>query len=403
MLHFNGGLMIIPREMKSELLRLSKMYPVLSVTGPRQSGKTTLARETFPDYAYVSLEDPDTLGAFEDDPRTFLRAYGSHVIFDEAQRAPELFQYLQQVVDASEETGRFVLTGSQNFLLMDAINQSLAGRVALLYLLPLSLQELEDAGLGPKNAEDWLFLVGYPRLHSVSIPPETFFSNYVQAYVERDVRRELGVRKVREFTTFLQLCALRTGQQLNISSLASDCGVATNTVREWLSVLEASGIVYLLEPLFRNRSKSLTKTPKFYFLDTGLAAYLMGIRSADELLLSEFRGALFETAVVAEVLKAGYALGSKPELSYWRDAKKREIDLVVRRGLKPAKAIEIKSSATYKSRFFDMLRQVAPSELGLDEKDCYVVYAGDEELHPAGGSLVSYRKLHELVQEWFRI
>ena len=343
------------------------------------------------------------LSAFEDDPRTFLRAYGSNVIFDEAQRAPELFQYLQQVVDASNQTGRFVLTGSQNFLLMDAINQSLAGRVALLYLLPLSLQELDDARLGPSSAEDWLFLGGYPRLHSASIPPETFFSNYVQTYAERDVRRELGVRKVREFTTFLQLCALRTGQRLNISSLASDCGIATNTVREWLSVLETSGIVYLLEPLFSNRSKSLTKAPKLYFLDTGLAAYLMGIRSADELLLSEFRGALFETAVVAEVLKAGYSLGSKPELSYWRDAKKREIDLVVRRGLRPAKAIEIKSSATYKSRFFDMLRQVAPSELGLDEKDCYVVYAGDEELHPAGGSLVSYRKLHKLVQEWFRI
>ena len=215
----------------------------------------------------------------------------------------------------------------------------LAGRVALLYLLPLSLQELDDARLGPSSAEDWLFFGGYPRLHSASIPPETFFSNYVQTYAERDVRRELGVRKVREFTTFLQLCALRTGQQLNI--------------REWLSVLEASGIVYLLEPLFSNRSKSLTKAPKLYFLDTGLAAYLMGIRSADELLLSEFRGALFETAVIAEVLKAGYSLGSKPELSYWRDAKKREIDLVVRRGLRPAKAIEIKSSATYKSRFFD--------------------------------------------------
>ena len=188
----------------------------------------------------------------------------------------------------------------------------LAGRVALLYLLPLSLQELDDARLGPSSAEDWLFFGGYPRLHSASIPPETFFSNYVQTYAERDVRRELGVRKVREFTTFLQLCALRTGQQLNISSLASDCGVAMNTVREWLSVLEASGIVYLLEPLFSNRSKSLTKAPKLYFLDTGLAAYLMGIRSADELLLSEFRGALFETAVIAEVLKAGYSLGSIP-------------------------------------------------------------------------------------------
>lgn len=178
---------------------------------------------------------------------------------------------------------------------------------------------------------------------------------------------------MREFTTFLQLCALRTGQRLNISSLASDCGIATNTVREWLSVLETSGIIYLLEPFFSNRNKSLTKTPKLYFLDTDLAAYLMGIRSADELLLSEFRDALFETAIVAEVLKAGYALGPKPEPSYWRDAKKREIDLVVRRGLKPARAIEIKSSATYKSRFFDMLRQVAPSELGLDEKDCYML------------------------------
>lgn len=392
--------MLIHRNVQDTLLAAANAYPVLSITGPRQSGKTTLAREAFPEYEYVSLENPDVLQAFRDDPNTFLRVHSSHVIFDEAQRAPQLFSYLQQVVDSSRETGRFVITGSQNFLLTDAISQSLAGRVELLTLLPLSYSELCHSHRQPTGLEDWLFQGGYPRLYDAPILPNRYFPNYVQTYLERDVRNELGVRRLHDFQLFIQLCALHTSQHLNISNLASSAGIAFNTAKDWLSILEASGIIYLLEPYFSNRGKSLVKSPKLYFVDTGLAASLMGIRAASELSLGEFRGPLFETYVISEVLKAGYEQGQRPQLSYWRDTRKNEIDLIVRHGLKPVQAVEIKSSATYNTRYFDVLNKVGQNDLGLAPQARSVVYGGTSALHTQWGDVVPFSDVHDAAITW---
>lgn len=392
---------MIERLIKGRLLELAGKYPIVSVTGPRQSGKTTLVRDAFPDYEYLSFENPDVRRSFDEDPKSFLLRYGSQVIFDEAQRVPDLFSYLQGVVDESGAAGRFILTGSQNFLLMDAVSQSLAGRVALLTLLPLSYEELSQAGIAPQSMEQWLFQGGYPRLYDADIDPETFFLSYVQTYLERDVRQELGVRRPRKFSTFIQLCALRTGQRLNVSSLASDSGVALNTAKSWLSVLEASHIICFLEPYFSNRGKSLVKTKKLYFLDAGLACTLIGIQSPQELLVSEHRGPIFESAILSEVLKSGYAKARVPHLSFWRDVAQHEVDLVVQRGLRPCYAIEIKSSATYAPRLFTVLNQVAADELGLPIESQAVVYGGDLSLGTRQGQLISYKDVAAAADGWW--
>ena len=323
--------------------------------------------------------------------------YRSHVIFDEAQRVPELLSYLQGVIDEDDEPGSFVVTGSQNFLLLDTVSQSLAGRVALFTLLPLSYGELASAGLEPENAPTWVFKGGYPRLFSSRIEPQEFFPSYVDTYLQRDVRDELGVRSLASFSKFLQLCALNNGNLLNITSLSSDCGIDTKTAREWLSIMEASHIVYLLQPHFSNARKRLVKSPKLYFLDTGLACSLIGIEEPDDLFGSEFYGALFEAAIVDEVLKVLYAQGKVPHLTFWRDSNRREIDLLVEKGLRAVKAIEIKSSATFKPKYFDVLASVATTELSLPPEACSVVYGGNETMPMAQGGLVSWRETGSLV------
>ena len=384
---------MIEREMRQKLREMALKFPVVYVSGPRQSGKTTLVRDAFPEYAYVSLENPDVRRAFEDDPNTFLSYHGSQVIFDEAQRAPELFSYLQGLVDASGEPGQFILTGSQNFLLLKSIGQTLAGRVAMFTLPPLSRFELDGAGMSPHSLEEWVFTGGYPRLYDAGIEPPDFFPGYLRTYIERDVRDELGVRSLHDFDTFVRLCAVRTGEILNLASLASDCGIDRRTARQWMSILEASGIVYLLQPHFSNTGKRLIKSPKLYLVDTGLACNLIDFDEADELVLSEHKGHLFESAVIAEVLKRSYAKGREPRLSFWRDSNGREIDLVIEKGLKPVEAIEIKASATYNTKFFDMLERVAGPELGLGPEQRRVVYGGDMSLHTERGNLVSFKEL----------
>lgn len=379
------------------MLDLATKFPAISITGPRQSGKTTLARQAFPSYDYVSFEDPDNRDLFERDPRSFLARYRSHVIFDEAQRVPELLSYLQGIIDEDDEPGSFVITGSQNFLFLATVSQSLAGRVALFTLLPLSYSELASAGLEPENAPAWVFKGGYPRLFSSRIEPQEFFPSYVDTYLQRDVRDELGVRSLASFGKFLQLCALNNGNLLNVTSLSSDCGIDTKTAREWLSIMEASHIIYLLQPHFSNARKRLVKSPKLYFLDTGLACSLIGIDEPDDLFGSEFYGALFEAAVVDEVLKAFYAQGRAPHLTFWRDSNKREVDLLVEKGLRAVKAIEIKSSATFKPKYFDILASVATTDLSLPPEACSVVYGGDETMGAARGRLVSWRETGSLV------
>lgn len=391
------GIDLIPRAMRGTLLEMAAMFPAVTLTGPRQSGKSTLVREAFPDYAYVSLEDPDMRELAQDDPRAFLTRFDRHVIFDEAQRVPELFSYMQAVIDRTNEPGRFIISGSQNFLLLDTISQSLAGRVGILHLLPLSRRELADAGRDPAG-DDFVFDGGYPRLYSTPVTPQLFFPNYVTTYVDRDVRSELGVRKIEQFNTFLTLCATRVGEVLNLSSLANDCDVSAETARSWLSMLEASFLVLRLQPYHRNYGKRLIRSPKMYFYDTGLASNLLGLEDAAQLLESNSRGNLFENAVVVEIVKQAEAQGRTPKLYFWRDSGQKEIDLIVEKGGHPWQLIEIKSSTTYRPSAFATLTDLGDT-LQVPEERRYVVYGGTERFDTRHGHVVGLDAVDGIVAQ----
>ena len=387
---------MIPRMLASKMAFLAASFPVVTLTGPRQSGKSTLVRSVFENYRYVSLEDSDMRSAAEDDPRSFLERFDSNVILDEVQRVPDLFSYMQGVVDRNEKPGQFILSGSQNFLLLRSISQSLAGRVAILHLLPLSYTELAEAGMVPSSMDTFLFRGGYPRLVVNDIDPADFFPNYVSTYLDRDIREELGVKKITEFNTFVTMCATRVGEVLNVSALANDCDVSVSTAREWLSILEASFIVFRLLPYQRNYGKRLVKAPKLYFYDTGLAANLLGIESAEQLFTSDVRGHLFENAVVLEVIKNYQAQGKVPKLFYWRDSNSNEIDLIIEKGGSPRYAVEVKSSATYRPTAFNVLERIAPI-LGIPRERRFLVYGGDESFATRHGNILGLSDVGRLV------
>jgi len=387
---------MIKRQLEARLLAAAKNYPVVTVTGPRQSGKTTLIRNVFPKYRYVSLEDPDRRREALEDPRDFLQRYNRNIIFDEAQKAPELFSYIQTLVDEKDLPGRFILSGSQNFLLSRAISQSLAGRCAVLHLLPFSSSELKqtnplrfDALNDPDYLSDLqniapddssvfpLIQKGfYPRIHDKQLNPGEWLSNYFQTYLERDVRELLNVGDIEAFGRFVRLCAGRNGQLLNLSSLGNDCGISHTTAKKWLSVLEAAFLVTLLRPYHQNFSKRLIKTPKLYFLDTGLLCWLLNITSAEQLELHNARGAVFEAFAVSECRKYLFNTGSQAQIYFWRESNGVEIDLLIESsaGITP---VEIKSAKTIASDFFkhlDSWRKAA----GLPEQNGALIYAGDE-------------------------
>lgn len=387
---------MIPRALTAKLLSLAKLFPAITLTGPRQSGKSTLVRETFPDYRYVSLENEDTRAIALDDPRAFLSRYDNRVILDEVQRAPSLFSYLQGVIDQRNEPGQYILSGSQNFLLMRRMSQSLAGRVAVLHLLPLSYAEITAAGRIPNTIDDFLFNGCYPRPVTMGIDPADFFPSYVKTYIDRDIRTELGVRKIPEFNTFLTLCATRVGEVLNITSLANDCDISIDTARDWLSILETSFIVFRLHPYHRNYGKRLIKAPKLYFYDTGLAASLLGMDSSDQLLTSQYRGNLYENAIAVEIIKQYQAIGREPKLFYWRDSNQKEIDFIIEKGGRPEYAIEVKSSTTYKPKAFENLEDLAP-EMGLDPDHRYVIYGGEETFGTRHGQVIGINGINRLV------
>jgi predicted AAA+ superfamily ATPase len=361
---------MIRRTLAKALHRAAEQYPVVTVTGPRQSGKTTLVRAEFESYDYVSLEAPDVRSFALEDPRGFLTQFEGPAVLDEAQRAPELFSYIQGIVDERDQPGQFVLTGSQNFLLIQSISQSLAGRCAVLHLLPFSQAELSGRkplslstfgrnvprGLKPprRGLEETLFTGFYPRIHDKGLRPEDWLGNYYQTYLERDVRNVLNVGDIEAFGRFVRLCAGRAGQLLNLSSLASDCGITHSTARRWLSVLEASFIVVLLRPHYRNFGKRLIKSPKLYFLDPGLLCFLLRVRRPEELFHHAMRGSIFESLVVSELYKNFVHRGEHPELYFWRDSAGHEVDVVVDLGgeLIP---VECKSARTIAADFFDEL------------------------------------------------
>lgn len=386
---------MITRDAQPVLEELSRQYPVVTVTGPRQSGKTTLCRMVFPDKAYVSLEASDARDFAIQDPKGFLGRFPEGVVLDEIQRAPDLLSYLQEIVDADPDPGRFILTGSRNLAVRQAVSQSLAGRTALLELLPLTLQERLRFPDPAGDRFQVMFAGGYPVIPDRGLEPVRWLDDYVSMYVERDVRQILNVGNLVAFQTFMGLCAGRCGQLLNLSALGSDTGVSHNTAREWLSVLEAGYIIYRLPPWFGNVRKRLVKTPKLYFYDTGVLCRLLGIRSAEQLVLHPLRGAVFENWVVGEIRKGIHNRGEKPRHHFYRDRAGLEVDLVMPDAPEPA-AVEIKSGETISARFFEPPSRFSQL-LNIDEMSLYLVYGGDEAMVRSGVRCVPWHQARTLA------
>jgi hypothetical protein len=363
------------RTLESTAVDLAKKYPVVTITGPRQSGKTTLCRLAFPEKSYVNLEAPDDRRFAIEDPRGFLAAYKDGAVLDEIQRAPDLVSYLQTMVDEDPTPGRFIITGSQQFQVRESLSQSLAGRTGLLTLLPFDWREIQP--YMNVSQTDSLILHGfYPRLHHMSIPPTTALADYFETYVQSDVRQLMQLKHLRLFETFVRLCAGRVGQMLNLSSLGNDTGVSHTTAREWLSVLEASYVVFLLQPWHANISKRLVKTPKLYFWDVGLAAYLLGLTEENHVQRDPLKGNLFENMVIAEMFKQHYHFGKRPRLFFLRDSTGNEVDVVMEEG-QNLKLIEIKSGKTVNKSFFKGLNSMKKA-LGDRISEGHVVYGGQK-------------------------
>jgi len=347
---------MIEREITPVLENLFKKNPVVTVTGPRQSGKTTVCRAAFPDLAYFNLERPDQREFAIEDPRGFLRGCEGGAIIDEIQRAPDLVSYIQATVDETQRTGQFVLTGSRQFRVAEAVSQSLAGRTAVLRLLPFSIREVQTARSG-QAVDDFIFSGFYPRIYDQDLDPSLALGDYFETYVERDVRQISEIRNLSSFQKFVRLCAGRVGQLLNLHSLGNDAGVSHTTARQWISVLEASYIVFLLEPFHASISKRLIKSPKLYFFDVGLASHLLGIESVDQIATHPLRGFLFENMIVVEALKHRFNHGRRSNLSFYRDSGGTEVDLFYGLAEKVV-SIEIKAGETVSSSFFANLRKV---------------------------------------------
>ena len=386
---------MIKRTAHDTIMRLAKGFPVIAITGPRQSGKTTLARSAFPDKPYLTLEDPDTRLLAESDPRGLLSNYPEGLILDEVQRSPQIFSYLQNFVDAHLVPGKYILTGSQQFGLMSEITQSLAGRVGMIQLLPFAMDELERGNKLPESVNQLMSSGMYPPLYDRDLSPMDWFPAYINTYIERDVRQLINVRDLSAFQRFIRMCAARTGQLLNLSSLASDCGITHNTAAAWISVLEASYIVFLLRPHFNNYNKRMVKAPKLYFIDTGVAAWLLGIRTEEQMTFHAQRGALFENLVVTEFLKSRFNEGRQADIYFWRDSKGLEIDLLLEDGgnLTP---VEIKSGQTVASDFMTSLRKWCELS-GIPDRPALLVYGGTTSFANGNISIVPWRNLAALV------
>lgn len=392
------------RTLSGKLINLARKFPVVSITGPRQSGKTTLAKMLFKKHAYVSLEEPHEREFAMTDPKGFLRRFSGGVILDEIQKAPIILSYIQGIVDSNGTPGRFILTGSQQFHLMEKVSQTLAGRTAIVQLLPLSLDEL----LGRMESDPWkieilpsaikkpafslekiLYSGFYPRIHDRGLEPHDWLSAYYRTYVERDVREVANIGSLETFQRFVRLCAGRTGQLLNLSSIAADCGISHTTARHWISILQAGFIIHLLPPHHTNFSKRIIKSPKLYFLDTGLLCYLLRIREPEDIADHAMKGAIFETFVLSEFYKSFAHRGEAPPLYFWRDRTGHEVDVVVDTGKKLI-PVEVKSTETIDSSLFDGLRYY--TTLGTPASKTGVLIHGGESL---------YRRENFTVRPWF--
>lgn len=384
---------MIARLQTQKIKEMAKLFPVLALTGPRQSGKTTLLKACFQDYRYVSLENLQQREFATQDPEGFLKLYNQYVIFDEIQRVPALFSYLQEKVDESQLPGQFILSGSQNFLLMQSISQTLAGRVYLMDLLPLTYEEIKPYAAG-EIAEE-IIRGAYPRVVSMGINPQDYFPSYIQTYVERDVRTLLNIHDLTKFKKFITLLAHQTGQLFNASSLAVKLGVKPPTIQRWLSLLEASYIAFTLVPWHQNLAKRSIKTPKLYFYDTGLLCFLLGIHSSENLAESTYKGALFENYVVLEILKHQKARGIATPLAFYRDHDQHEIDLIIE-GPQQTQLIEMKANFTVKPEHLKSLHYLDQKLKSTRLQHTLVNYSTETQKRTKE-TILSWKEIHLLL------
>lgn len=386
---------MITRDINDEVLLLAREFPVVAILGPRQSGKTTLSRSLFSSYQYVSLENPDSRDYATADPRGFLSRYKKFVIIDEIQYCPELFSYLQEKVDMEKETGRFIITGSQNYLMVEKISQSLAGRVGIATLLPFSLNETKHY-INKPDADHLIVQGSYPPVYDRNIRPASFYATYLSTYIERDVRSVLNITDYSRFTKFLRLLAGRCGQLLNKNEIAVEAGISHTTVENWISVLETSYIVFRLQPWFKNFNKRIVKQPKLYFYDTGLVSYLLGLKEPNDVSNFYMRGPLFENMVISNFFKENFNCGFNINYWFWRDNHKKEIDLLIDKG-SIVKPIEIKSGETFKSDQLSGLKYWC-SLSGTKPEDAFLIYGGIENMNFKGINIVSWTLSDEILK-----
>ena len=388
---------MITREIEPIFKKMASQFKAVAITGPRQSGKTTLAKMVFPDKAYISLEAPDELRRATDDPRLFLSRFPEGCIIDEIQRAPDLFSYLQENLDSHPIPGRFILTGSQQFGMMEKISQTLAGRIGILSLLPFSISELDHGQFLSKNINTALWQGAYPPIFDQQVDPLLWLDAYITTYVERDVRQIVNVQNTALFQRFLSLCAGNIGQLFNANRMGNDCGLNHGTISNWLSILETSYITFRLPPHHRNYRKRVVKTPKLYFWDVGLAIRLLGIESADQLATHPLRGSLFENWVVVELQKGRFNRGKKSNLFFWRNSTGLEVDLLAEKADKLL-PVEIKSGATLATDWFKGVNQWL-SLAGADAIDPTLIYGGETIWEEGPTTVLPWNKIAELAKQ----
>jgi predicted AAA+ superfamily ATPase len=391
--------MLIRRALADRIREASLEFPVIAIMGPRQSGKTTLAQTEFSEHKYISLEDYDIRALALADPRKFLTDYPTEfgIILDEIQHAPQLLSYMQTIADREKKNGYFIVTGSQNFLVDEAITQTLAGRMAVFTLLPLSIDELEGASLLPEKIETIVYKGSYPKAHAENVSVERLYNNYIRLYVERDVRQIKNVADLGTFQKFMRLCAGRIGQVVNLTSLGNDCGINQSTVKAWISLLEASYVIFLLYPYYKNFGKRLIKSPKIYFIDTGIVCSLLKIRSAQELSDHYLRGGLVESFIIGDLLKQQCNLEQQPSLYFWRDQTGHELDCIIDES-RYAIPVEIKAGKTVVSDFFKELIYWQNTS-DMPQAPSYLVYGGSEDQNWPHARVLGWKSVGNLIKQ----